>query len=88
MTLNGTYRFKTKEQLENSGWVLKDNSYLIPGLTTPVVLPKMIEELGGKMVEVIEGKSSIFTYWTIIPEMVLMEQEIVTEILNKYGEKH
>lgn len=76
-------RFKTKEQLEASGWVLITekgfSSYQNTSCPYDTVPETMLEELAGVIIT-----NERFSGWFIAPEMLVGESETIQEILNHY----
>lgn len=76
-------RFKTRKQLEATGWELTDQggfySYHHRYFKSSGIPEEMLNELEGKLVDIPYTKG-----WTIDPEMVVGESEIIQEILNHY----
>lgn len=93
----GKYKFKTRQQLLDSGWRVEDpngslkhaNSiywiYISKGVDS-------MDELFGQWVEVVgvnekEEVGVSTSNWWITPEMVLNESEVADEFLDKYEGK-
>jgi hypothetical protein len=88
MALNGTYLFKTVEQLVASGWVIDcDGDYWYRGVQSyPEVVKLMLDSFSGRKISVVNGIHQRGG-WNITPEMVLSDEEIIDRVLTKYADE-